>query len=351
MRTFPLLALLFAALAVPVFAATVFAAAVFAADGGKGDGARIESLFDEPTRDVRSLQGLTAGPTAELVAGSGISLEATRTLRRYHVNVDGELGDYTVAFLDVEMPRVGAIRVGTAMSPKGRVRAAHAFDDYGKVLEQYEPFLKQFVGPRGLRPSEKAGRPIGDVINDRDRILLSDDPPKARDDKRAWTLVRHHSMMWELENRFVALQNARSDGDGLRGPLRDVDEQLAALHAFATHLKSVMKPKGVGQYRKKLAELRELGDKATELVERERRDDAAKLIKGDMKLSCGRCHGSDQNQWRKPLEGKLREMRESIGFGPGNFLVGLDVRPVDLPDDEAQMLANTVKGLLIVSLP
>lgn len=319
---------------------------------GKNDGERLKVLVDKPARQTGAMADLTAGPTAELVARTGVSQTTLHSLRRYQVLVEGEIEPYVAALIDVDY-QGKTIRLGMSRTPAGVNHKAHAFDDYGKVIAELEPFLKQFCGPAGVGVTLLSKGSVADVIVRRATLLAMDKAPAAKDDKVAWVLLRHQQLMQGMGTRFEALRAVDADSGGaggsLRGALRELSDQVAAVSDFVGQLIAVTKPKSVGQYRKFIGETEKHVEAAIVAVEADKREAAQKIIKDDLKFSCSRCHGWDGNEWKKPLEGAFGRLRTEAGLGMGVFVVGIDVQAAGLPEDRAQQLATAVKTLLLAA--
>lgn len=319
-----------------------------AGDPGKGDGERIHHLLGAEVRDIRSLPGLTASPKALLISRAGIATTVLDTLRRYAANLPDQLGDTQIALLTIDF-RGKPVRLGAALDPKGALLGLHAYDDFGDVIEEVEPFLSAFRGAGGVRLTDTSAKPIGEVIEARDAILGTPEPPKDKEGRAAWVLLRHHQLMWKLGSGFETLLAAREAGGAMRQELTTLRETIAEVSEFTTHLRQVMKVKSMMKYRELLAELDARAEDALRAVDAEDREAAAKIASGNMKLACSRCHGYDGNEWRKPFESELRRQRVDAGFGVGSFVVGVDVRPTGLDEDDAQAFASAVKAVLLVA--
>lgn len=320
-----------------------------AAEPGAKDGERIKRLLDGRTiRGVGVLPGLTAQPSGRLVARTAVPTTALPSLRRYQVQVEGELHPVTVAFLDLEWSE-GEGRLGVAATRGGELLGPTLFDEYGKEMDDLEDVLAQYRGQAGVRLTEASLQPVGDVMTRRDEMLATEDPPPKADAREVWALFHHHRRMWELDAAHEALQRAREEGASMREPLERVEEHLVGLDGFATHLKTVLEPKEVGRYRRFLDEMVAATDKARVLIDKGNQEAASKLVKGKVKLGCGRCHGWDENQWRRPLEDAVRDRREAAGWRTGSFVVGVDLRPTRFEQADAQLVASTVKALMLLA--
>ncbi|MFG0318720.1 MAG: hypothetical protein ACF8XB_15710 [Planctomycetota bacterium JB042] len=319
------------------------------AEPGEKDGERIRRLLDgKPIRGVRSLPGLTAQPSGRLVSRTALPTTMISSLRRYEVQLEGEVHPVRVAFFDLEWSE-GEGRIGLGATREGALFGPTLFDDYGKEIDDLDELLARFQGHRGVRLTEASLQPVGEVMTRRDEMLATTKPPPKKEEREVWALFHHHLRMWELESSHAALQRAREEGTGMREPLRRLDEHLNELKPFASNLKGVLEPKEVGRYRRFVDQMLASTEKARVLLDKGNEKAASKLVKGEVKLGCGRCHGSDENQWRRPLEDAIRDLREGAGWRTGSFVVGVDLRPTRFGDADAQLVASTVKALMLLA--
>lgn len=315
-------------------------------ESGAKDGERIKALLGKSGAKIGSLEALTAAPAATLIARSGITREMLDTMRRYQAEAPGESGPIGLALLDVPLGGLWAgkpVRLGVALAASGEMKAVHCFDDFGKVIQDFEPFLRQF-GPDGVALNEASNEAIGDVVKRRDAVAGADKPPVKPQEKKTWTLYRHSLRMKAIGEHFQAASEAGAAGKPLAEPLAALDSDFAALDEFAGYLRAVMEPKTVGQYREQLKALRTDLKQASDLATKGENESAAKLLAGKLKLDCGKCHGFDANEWKRPFETELRRQREAAGFKSGVFVIDVDVRKVGFEIADAQMLAGAVKA-------
>lgn len=345
MRTLSILSLVAAAAAalIPSIPASPVA------EPGAKDGERIKRLLSARSiRGVGALPGLTAQPTGRIVARTAIPTTMLSSLRRYSVEVEGEQAPVTVVFFDLEWSG-GEGRLGVGATRDGAFFGPTLFDDYGKEVDSLDAVLAQYKGDGGVRLTEASLEPVGEVMKSRDEMLLVTKPPPRRDEREVWALFHHHRRMWEIDVAHEALQRARSEGTSMREPLRRLEEHLTELKPFASNLKGVLEPKDVGQYRRFVDELIDATSKARVLVDKGNDKAASKLVKGTVKMGCGKCHGWDENQWKAPFEGAVRERREAAGWRTGSFVVGVDLRPSAFAAEDAQLVASTVKALMLLA--
>lgn len=325
----------------------LFPAVLFAPGlGSKGDGERIANLLGKKPKQVEVLQDLKPAAAAELVARSGVSSDVIPELRGYAVQVEGDLARWKLGFVDASW-KGKPVRVGAALNGDGVLQKLGAFDEFGKPLAEVDPFLVQFRGPYGVVLTAASNQPMGDAIQLRDKVLAATSPPPKPDEKKKWTLLRHRLLMRELGDRYDALNTAREQKEGVAPAARAVAEQLAAVDEFATHLKAILKPKDVGEYKKLGAAVAEGAAKVEQAALAGDAALADKLVKTEVKLGCGKCHGWDANAWKKPLEGAFRAERESAGLIDGAFVVDLDVKRAGLDPEDAQAMASAVKAALL----
>ena len=327
----------------------IIGSSIHSAEPGKKDGERIKRLLGgRKIRTVQSLPGLTAQPMGRLIARTGIPTTVMTTIRRYEVDVEGELYPMTVALLDVSCAS-GKGRLGVGATRDGEVAGPTLFDDFGKEMDDLDGILEQFRGHKGVRLTEASLDPVGDVMTRRDEILAQEKAPTKKAEKKEWALFRHYRRMWEIEEIHETLQRARAEKTSMREPLRRLEEKMMELKPFASNLKGPLQPKDVGQYRKFVDEMLGSIEKAKLLVDKGNQVAASKVVKASIKITCGKCHGWDKNKLKKPLEGIVRDQREALGFRPGVFVVGVDLEARDLEPADAQLVASTVKAAMLLA--
>ncbi len=332
------------------------AVAVIAGSAGSGfcwlgapkDGERLRTLLGGKTGKTGQLPELTAQPTGLLLSRTGIQTDVLKGLSRYDVEAPGETSVVHAAFIDFTW-RGRQLRLGALAQGPGLPRALTAFDDFGKPVPELDPFLKQFKVADGVLITDGSLAPIGDAMKLRDSIVKQKDPPAKPQEYEKWALFRHKLLMWQMDDVASRAIGQDADSANLAGALAALVKQTDLTNEFATHLKTVMKPKDVGQYRKMLANLKAGAEEARAAADAGKLDDAAKIAKAKVKTACAQCHGSDANDWKKPLKGAIRARREEVGFANGAFVVDYDVRRGDLPADEAQTIASAVKAVLLLA--
>jgi hypothetical protein len=328
-----------------VLAGVALVASLAAAPGDK-DGERIKRLVDKAGGRVNSLVDLATAAQSKLIARSAIGQDTLKSIRRYQVDVSGAI--YKVALLDVSW-RGKTMRLGTSTAPEGHLYRVGVFDEFGKELPEFAPFLAQFSGQEAVGLNEASNEDIGTVIKRRDAILGAKKPPVKPQEKKTWALLKHHHLMWDLGAAFSEVEAAREKGDMLAPSLGLLDTAAGAIDDFSDQLRAVMQPKTLGSYRELLKALRANIAEARGLEEKGDGEGAAKIAKARLKMDCGKCHGADQNEWKKPLEGALREQRHAAGFRPGVFVIDVDLRPLSWTAEEAQSLASAVKASLLAA--
>lgn len=323
------------------------ATAALEGDPGAKDGERIQRLVPDPIAQVRSQPGLTAQPTSRLLARTALPFESLGTIRRYDVDVETDRELRRVAFLDVECDGE-TVRIGVGAAANGALLGPTAFDAYGKPVAALEPFLAQFRGHGGLVLTAASTEPIGDAVRLKDELLAMEKAPLKPAERKRWALFRHLRLMRESGRLHDALQEARQQGEPLGPPLRALASQIEATRSFSANLKSALAAKDLGRYRALNDELAAAVAEALRLTQEGNVEAAAKVVKGKVNTSCSRCHGFDDNAWRKPFEGALRAEREQTGIRAGSFIVDVDVERNGLNKDDAQRLASAVKaGMLL----
>jgi len=326
----------------------LLAAAPSILDAGKNDGERLKRLFDRPIKSVQSLQGLTAQPSARLVARTGMPNSALSTVRLYAVLLEREVIPARTAFLDLPWKGKPA-RLGYAVTSQGGVFGPKAFDEYGKPLTDLDPFLAQFRGQDAVRLTEASTRPIGEVIKLREDVLAESTPPPKHSLRTRWALVRHHLLMFEAERLLQNLKRAARNEQPLRRPLEELTEFTSQLHQFATHLKVVLEPKEVGQYRRFLTALETEANKASELVSKGDAEGARELVTTEVERTCVECHDWKENHWNRPFGDALRDELDQVGFARGSFVLEADVRRNGLDPERAQDVASVVKAIMLLA--
>ncbi|MBI4880530.1 MAG: hypothetical protein HY812_12850 [Planctomycetes bacterium] len=317
-------------------------------DAGKGDGERLKRLIPAAIQKVEVHPELTALPTAKLVARSGLDSTTMPSLRRYRAHVAGDPRPTEAAFLDLTL-RGKKYRLGAAVSPEKGVLGPTLFDDFGKPVADLDRFLSQFKGEGAVRLTDASREPVGDAVKLRDEVLSQDEPPAKKDARTRWVLLRHHLAMRAVAEHDGRVQEAAQSGEALAGPLRELLASMEQLREFSAHLKLVFEPKEVGQYRAFTDEGHALAVKAQALAEEGKREEALAVVRGDLAMSCGRCHGWQENHWKKPLGEAMRAQLEQAGFKHGYFVVDMDVRRVDLDAESAQQVASAVKAALLLA--
>jgi len=315
--------------------------------GPRNDGERLRDITGTEANDGAVLPELLPNARAQLVSRTGVPMDVLDDIRCYRLPAADDAGMFRVAFIDANW-NGREVRVGAALDPSGGIRRVAAFDEYGKVIEALEPFLSQFQGRFGLRLTDASDDPIGYAIGLRDEILAQEKPPRKKDERKRWVMLQHRLLMWESDDLLAAFEQARTEDETLAPHVRRIGDHLDELDTFASHLKSVMTAKDVGSYRGFVEEFRGDLDAATVQLEKDP-ERGAKLAKTKIKMGCGKCHGWDGNEWRKPLQGAFRDEREELGIEDGVFVVDIDVRTAGLRDDDAQALASAVKAALIAA--
>ncbi len=326
--------------------AGAFLLMLFAAPGEK-DGERIKRLVDKAGSRVSSLPELTTAAQSKWIARTAVGQDSVKSLRRYQAEASD--GVYKVALVDLTW-RGKVVRVGACLSPDGSIRKAGVFDEYGKEIADFAPFVKQFDKPDGVVLSDASNEDIGGVIKRRDAVMSSAKPPPKPADKKAWVLLKHHHLMWEFADCWRDLEAAAEKSDPLAPKIKAFDDQAAKIELFSENLRTaVIVPKTLGVYRDQLKELRADVAKVTELETKGDAEGARKFVKSDLKLDCGKCHGSEANEFKRPLESSLRDQLEGSGFKPGVFVVDVDLRAGKFESAEAQSLASAIKACLLAA--
>lgn len=315
-----------------------------AAPGDK-DGERIKRLVDKPGAKIHSLPDLTTAAQAKLIARTAIGQDTLKSIRRYQVDAEGT---YKVVLLDAPW-RGKTVRLGVSTAPEGHLYRSGVFDDFGKPLTDFDPFLEQFSGQQGLALTTASNDDVGKVIQRRDAILKSTKPPPKPADKKAWVLLKHMQLMWRVDGAFAHVETARVKAAPLLPSLKRLAEEAEAITEFSEHLRAVVQPKTLGSYREIAKELAKNTAEAIALEEKGDKEGAAKIAKARLKMDCGKCHGFDQTEFKAPLQASFRAQRRDAGFGPGVFVVDVDLRPGDLTPEEAQGLASAVKACLLAA--
>lgn len=314
-----------------------------AAPGDK-DGERIKRLVDKPGAKINSLADLTTAAQSKLIARTGIGQDTLKSIRRYQADAGGSI--YKIVLLDVSW-RGKPLRLGVSTAPEGHLYRSGVFDDFGKAITDFDPYLAQFSGQDGLALNAASNEDIGPIIKKRDAILKSGKPPVKPADKKTWALLKHTHLMWGLDSAFAHVETAREKGAPLLGSLKELDKEAEKIEEFSDQLRAVLQPKTLGSYREMLKELRKNTADAIALEEKGDAVEAAKIAKGRLKMDCGKCHGSDQNEFKSPLQSYFRDLRRSAGFASGVFLVDIDLRAKEMTPEEAQTLASAVKACLL----
>jgi hypothetical protein len=317
---------------------------VSAAPGDK-DGERIKRLVDKPGAKIHSLPDLTTAAQSKLIARTAIGQDSLKSIRRYQADADGL---YKVVLLDVPW-RGKTVRLGVSTAPEGHLYRSGVFDDFGKPIDDFEAFLAQFSGQQGLTLTNASNEDIGKVIQRRDALQNAAKPPVKPADKKAWALLKHMHLMWRLDDAFLALEAARDEEKPLLGALKKLEERASEIAEFSDQLRPLVQPKTLGSYRGMLGELRANAAEAIALEEKGDADGARKIAKARLKMDCGKCHGSDQNEFKAPLQSAFRDQRRAAGFAAGAFVVDVDLRAKEWTPEEAQALASAVKACLLAA--
>ncbi len=331
-----------------VFLSALLAPMLAPQDAGKGDGERLKRLIPVAIEKVEVHPELTALPASKLLARSGLDSTTLPSLRRYRAHVAGDPRPTEAAFLDLTL-RGKKYRLGAAVSPVKGVLGPTLFDDFGKPVADLDRFLSQFKGEGAVRLTDASREPVGDAVKLRDAVLSLDEPPAKKDARMRWVLLRHHLAMRAVAERNGLVLEAAQESETLNGALRELVSSLEQLREFTAHLKLVLEPKEVGQYRAFTDEGHALAAKALALALESKREEALAVVRGDLAMSCGRCHGWQENHWKKPLGEAMRGQLEQAGFKHGYFVVDMDVRRVDLEPESAQAVASAVKAALLMA--
>ncbi|MFH0945926.1 MAG: hypothetical protein V2A76_12065 [Planctomycetota bacterium] len=317
-------------------------------DAGRKDGERLKRLFEKPIKIVQPLPGLTAQPEGRLVARTGLSHDLLPSLRLYDVLLERQVVPSRTAFLDARW-RGKTVRLGYSVTSEGSVYGPKAFDEFGKEVTDVDLFLDQFRGDGAVRLSDVSTESLGGVMQLRDEVLAQEKAPPKKSERKRWTLVRHHLLMFESDRLFRRLETARKNGESLRQPLKDLLELVAELHRFGTNLKAVLEPKEVGEYRRFLDSLVADATAALEALEGDDAERAGSLVDEKVGRGCVDCHEWQDHQYRKPLKDALATELAGVGFGKGSFVVGVDVRAAGFDPDQAQEMAAVVKALALLA--
>jgi mono/diheme cytochrome c family protein len=309
------------------------------------DGERVKHLVGGKDAKVEVMPDLPTAASATLIARTAVASETLKSLRRYQAD------SHRIALIDapLESATRERLRIGVALAPEGHLARLALFDELGKPRDEFENFFAQFRGGEGVSISEASAADIGDVVKRRDQVLNAKKAPPKPADKQAWVLLRHHRAMWAVGAAYFQLEQARRAGEPLGRKLDDLDAALTEVEGFAGNLTAVVEAKTVGTYRQHLAAARAAIEKARAAVDADDRDALDRAVKIDVKNSCGACHGSDKNEFRRPLEGAMRDKLFAAGFAKGSFVVGVDVQPRELDERDAQSLASAIKAALLAA--
>jgi soluble cytochrome b562 len=317
------------------------------APGEKGDGDRLRGLFKEKTRTVARQEVLRPAKLATLLSASAISNDVVKDMHVYDVELDGKEGVYHVVLMDLAWGRKPA-RIAVAVNPAGELHDVSITDEYGKKQKELDVFLAQFQGEYALRLTTESLKPIGDVAKLRDSIMKATKAPLKPDEKLRYGLVLQRAQMWKLDELSERIEIARKDGNPIDAELKLMRAELERVSALTAHMTKLLKPKELGQFKQHLDGMKTSIDAALARIAEGKVEEASKAVKAEVLDTCAKCHGSDANTWRRPLQSVLREEREKLAGKDGVFVVEFDVKPMSVDLSDAQTIASSIKAALLL---